>query len=61
MKVKTITNLLLGAVQDLEPENISITDTDGNVYNSIIGGANDALSKIEENDKYMQKKSCSTA
>lgn len=56
MKVKTITNLLLGAVQDLEPENISITDTDGNVYNSIIGGANDALSKIEENDKYMQKK-----
>jgi len=56
MKVKTITNLLLGAVQDLEPENISITDTDGNVYNSIIGGANDALSKVEENDKYMQKK-----
>jgi len=56
MKVKTITNLLLGAVQGLEPENISITDTDGNVYSSIIGGANDALSKVEENDKYMQKK-----
>ncbi len=56
MKVKTITNLLLGAVQDLEPENISITDTDGNVYNSIIGGANDALTKLQENDKYMQKK-----
>lgn len=56
MKVKTITNLLLGAVQDLEPENISITDTDGNVYNSIIGGANDALTKLQENDKYMQQK-----
>ena len=56
MKVKAITNLLLGAVQGLEADNISITDTNGNVYNSIIGGANDALSKIEENDKYMQQK-----
>ncbi len=56
MKVKTITNLLLGAVQGLEAENISITDTDGNVYSSIIGGANDALSKAQENDKYMQQK-----
>ena len=56
MKVKTITNLLLGAVQGLQAENISITDTDGNVYSSIIGGANDALSKAQENDKYMQQK-----
>lgn len=56
MKVKTITNLLLGAVQGLEAENISITDTDGNVYSSIIGGTNDALSKAQENDKYMQQK-----
>ena len=56
MKIKAITNLLLGAVQGLEADNISITDTNGNVYNSIIGGANDALSKVEENDKYMQQK-----
>ena len=56
MKVKTITNLLLGAVQGLEPEHISITDTEGNVYSSIIDGANDALSKAQENDKYMQQK-----
>ncbi len=45
MKIKAITNLLLGAVQGFEADNISITDTNGNVYNSIIGGANDALSK----------------
>ncbi len=56
MKVKAITNLLLGAVQDLQADNISITDTNGNVYNSIISDSDDALSKIEENDKYMQTK-----
>lgn len=56
MKVKAITNLLLGAVHGLQSDNISITDTNGNVYNSIIGASDDALSKIEENDKYMQAK-----
>lgn len=56
MKIKAITNLLLGAIQGLKAEDIAITDTNGNVYSSIIGGANDALSKIEENDRYMQQK-----
>lgn len=56
MKIKAITNLLLGAVQGLDSSNISITDTNGTVYNSIIGASDDALSKIEENDKYMQSK-----
>ena len=56
MKVKAITNLLLGAIQGLKAEDISITDTNGVVYSSIIGGANDALAKVEENDKYMQQK-----
>ena len=56
MKIKAITNLLLGAIQGLKAEDIAITDTNGNVYASIIGGANDALAKIEENDRYMQQK-----
>ncbi len=56
MKVKAISNLLLGAVHGLESDNISITDTNGNVYNSIIGASDDAIAKIEENDKYMQTK-----
>ena len=56
MKVKAISNLLLGAVHDLQPDNISITDTNGTVYNSIIGASDDAIAKIEENDKYMQSK-----
>ena len=56
MKVKAISNLLLGAVHGLESDNISITDTNGTVYNSIIGASDDAIAKIEENDKYMQAK-----
>lgn len=56
MKVKAISNLLLGAVHGLTSDNISITDTNGTVYNSIIGASDDAIAKIEENDKYMQSK-----
>ncbi len=56
MKIKAISNLLLGAVHGLEADNISITDTNGTVYNSIIGASDDAIAKIEENDKYMQSK-----
>ena len=56
MKVKAISNLLLGAVHGLESDNISITDTNGTVYNSIIGASDDAIARIEENDKYMQSK-----
>ena len=56
MKIKAISNLLLGAVHGLQADNISITDTNGTVYNSIIGASDDAIAKIEENDKYMQSK-----
>ncbi|MBR2068218.1 MAG: hypothetical protein IJ877_00515 [Candidatus Gastranaerophilales bacterium] len=56
MKIKAISNLLLGAVHGLTVDNISITDTNGTVYNSIIGASDDAIAKIEENDKYMQSK-----
>lgn len=56
MKVKAITNLLLGSVTGLTPENISITDTNGNVYTSIINDGDDMVEKAQENDKYMQQK-----
>ncbi len=56
MKIKAITNLLLGAVHNLKSENIAITDTNGNTYNSIIDASNDALAKLQENDRYMQAK-----
>ncbi len=55
-KVRAITNLLLGSVSGLELDNISITDTNGNVYTSMASAGNDALEKIEENDEYMKAK-----
>lgn len=56
MKIKAIRNLLLGSVNGLEAENISITDTNGNVYDSIASADDDMLAKLEENDQYMQAK-----
>lgn len=55
-KIKAIENLLLGSVSGLSAEHISITDTNGNVYNSIINSVDDQLSKLQENDQYMQSK-----
>lgn len=56
LKVKAITNLLLGSVTGLIAENISITDTNGNVYTSIMDAEDEMLEKVQENDKYMQQK-----
>ena len=56
LKIKAITNLLLGSVAGLTADNISITDTSGNVYSSVIGAEDEMLQKVEENDKYMQQK-----
>lgn len=57
IKVKAITNLLLGSVTGLAPENISITDTNGNVYSSIDDDSLDSMNnRAAENDKYMQQK-----
>ena len=56
LKVKAISNLLLGSVSGLLAENISITDTNGNVYHSIMNASDELLARIEENDKYMQQK-----
>ena len=55
-KVKAITNLLLGSVTGLKAENIAITDTNGNVYHSVMNAEDEMLQRLEENDKYMQQK-----
>lgn len=55
-KVKAITNLLLGSVTGLTADNISVTDTNGNVYSSIIDSGDDMVERSKENDKYMQQK-----
>lgn len=56
LKVKAITNLLLGSVTGLTAENIAITDTKGNTYHSIMDAEDEMLQRLEENDKYMTTK-----
>ena len=56
LKIKAISNLLLGSVTGLEAENIAITDTNGNTYHSIMNADDEMLQRLEENDKYMQQK-----
>lgn len=55
-KVKAITNLLIGSVSGLTSENVAITDTNGNVYNSIMSPTDEQEERMRENDKYMQQK-----
>ena len=56
--IKAVTNLVLGAVgsKGLTADHISITDTNGHVYNSVIDASSEMLAKLQENDKYMQEK-----
>ena len=54
--IKTIKSLLLGSVSDLSAENISITDSNGNVYSSLVKASDDQISQIEEHDNYIQNK-----
>ena len=56
LKIKAISNLLLGSVTGLEAQNIAITDTNGNVYHSVMDAEDEMLQRLEENDKYMQQK-----
>lgn len=54
--IKTVTNLLMGSVDDINAENISITDTNGNVYSSVEDPSANMLDMQEEKDTYMKKK-----
>ena len=54
--IKAVSNLLLGSVSGLTAANISITDTNGHVYNSLIDAQSEMLERLEQNDKYMQEK-----
>jgi flagellar M-ring protein FliF len=56
-KIKAVINLVMGAVgDDLKAENISISDTNGHVYNSVMDATSEMLARLQENDKYMQEK-----
>lgn len=54
--IKAVSNLLLGSVSGLTAENISITDTNGHVYNSLVDAQSEMIERLQQNDKYMQEK-----
>ncbi|OGI01254.1 MAG: hypothetical protein A2Y25_01850 [Candidatus Melainabacteria bacterium GWF2_37_15] len=54
--IRAVKNLLLGSVEGLEAENISISDTNGNVYSSIMSASDDMMKLLEDKDNYMKKK-----
>lgn len=54
--IKAVSNLLLGSVSGLTSDNISITDTNGHVYTSLVNAQSEMLERLQENDKYMQEK-----
>ena len=54
--IKAVSNLLLGSVSGLKSENISITDTNGHVYNSLVDAQSEMIERIQQQDKYMQEK-----
>ena len=54
--IKAVSNLLLGSVSGLTSSNISITDTNGHVYSSLVDAQSEMLERIQQNDKYMQEK-----
>lgn len=54
--VKSVTNLVMGSVPDITADNISITDTNGNVYSSVEDASANMLDMQEEKDSYMKKK-----
>ena len=54
--IRAVKNLLLGSIEGLEAENISITDTNGNVYSSVMNASDDMMKLLEDKDIYMRKK-----
>jgi len=54
--IKAVSNLLLGSVSGLTANNISITDTNGHVYNSLVDAQSEMIERLQQNDKYMQEK-----
>lgn len=55
-KVRSIINLLVGSIENLEAKNVSLTDTNGTVYNSVLDATDELMDKLEERDRYMEQK-----
>lgn len=55
-QVRTILNLLVGSIEGLSGKNVALSDTNGNVYNSVLEPGIDLIDRLEERDRYMEQK-----
>lgn len=55
-KVRAIINLMVGSIQGLDAHHVSLTDTNGNTYNTVLDVGSELNDKLEEQDQYMKQK-----
>ncbi len=55
-KVRSIINLLVGSIENLDAKHVSLTDTNGTVYNSVLDATDELMDRLEERDHYMEQK-----
>lgn len=55
-KVRSIINLLVGSIEGLDAKHVSLTDTNGRVYNSVLDTTDELMDKLQERDHYMEQK-----
>jgi flagellar M-ring protein FliF len=55
-KIRAIINLAVGTVEGLDAQHVSLSDTWGNVYASVMDGGSEIEARIEEQDQYMKDK-----
>ncbi|MDH4380177.1 MAG: flagellar M-ring protein FliF C-terminal domain-containing protein [Vampirovibrionales bacterium] len=55
-QVRAIINLVVGSIQGLDSKHISVSDTNGTTYNSVLGPDDELGSKLEDQDQYMKQK-----
>lgn len=55
-QVRAIANLVVGSVQGLDDKHLSVSDTNGHTYSSILNSGADINDKIQEQDNYMRQK-----
>lgn len=55
-KVRSIINLLVGSIENLSANHVALSDTNGNVYSSVLDPTDEMMDKLEERDRYMEQK-----
>lgn len=55
-QVRSIMNLVVGSVQDLDSSHVALSDTNGNTYNSVLSASAEMDDKLSERDEYMRQK-----